>query len=263
MAPTDFGNARHHQDVPRREGAVERQPQRRGRRDPCRGRRKRRRQVDPDEGAVGVYPAGTYDGEIVYRRRGMRNFKASMTANTRHRHHPPGAGAGAAAVDRENIFLGNEHARTASSTGMPTRSAPGAAEAKVGLKEDPENADHQYRRRQAAAGRNRQGAVEGGQAADPRRADRERSTRRTARRCSTCCSSSSAGHDLDPDLAQAQRGQGRRQDHRAARRAHHRDARLPQEEISEDRIITSWSAAITRRPLSAARADIGETSCSK
>jgi hypothetical protein len=42
---------------------------------------------------------------------------------------------------------------------------------KVGLKEDPEDADHQYRHRQAATGRDRQGAEQGSQAADSRRAD--------------------------------------------------------------------------------------------
>ena len=48
---------------------------------------------------------------------------------------------------------------------------------KVGLQRRSRHADHQYRRRQAAAGRDRQGAVQEGQAAHPRRADRQPAAR--------------------------------------------------------------------------------------
>ena len=60
----------------------------------------------------------------------------------------------------ENIFLGNEHA----SIGVidwdaSACAAPRELLEKVGLKEIAEHADHQSRRRQAAAGRDRQGAA--------------------------------------------------------------------------------------------------------
>ena len=51
------GDARHHQDVPRREGALERQLRGRARRGPRHLRRERRRQVHAHEGAVGRLPA--------------------------------------------------------------------------------------------------------------------------------------------------------------------------------------------------------------
>ncbi len=45
------GDARRQQELCRRAGVARRQFDRRGRPDPCAGRRERRRQVDPDEGA--------------------------------------------------------------------------------------------------------------------------------------------------------------------------------------------------------------------
>ena len=58
----------------------------------------------------------------------------------------------------ENIFLGNEPARIGV-IDWDVAFAPHAELLdKVGLKESPDDADHQSRRRQAAAGRDRQGA---------------------------------------------------------------------------------------------------------
>ena len=63
------------------------------------------------------------------------------------------------------------------------------------------HADHQYRRRQAAAGRDRQGAVQEGQAADPRRADRQPQREGQRRAAGAAHGVQAAGHLLDPDLA--------------------------------------------------------------
>ena len=120
----------------------------------------------------GVYPSGTYDGEIVYRGQECHFKGIHDSEQLGHRHHPPGAGAGADAVDRrEHLPRQRAGHGSASSTGTPTRRAPARCCKKVGLQRRPRHADHQYRRRQAAAGRDRQGAEQGSQAADPRRAD--------------------------------------------------------------------------------------------
>ena len=58
---------------------------------------------------------------------------------------------------------------------------------RVGLRENPVTRVTRHRRRQAAAGRDRQGAVQGGPAADPRRADRGAQRRGLRSTCWTCC----------------------------------------------------------------------------
>ena len=66
----------------------------------------------------GVYPHGSYEGEIVYRGRGAALRAHRRQRASRHHHHPPGTGAGAAAVDRrEHLPRQRAGASWASSTG--------------------------------------------------------------------------------------------------------------------------------------------------
>ena len=70
---------------------------------------------------TGVYPHGSYDGEIRLRGRGAPLPRHRRQREARHHHHPPGAGAGAAAVDRrEHLPRQRAGDATASSTGRET-----------------------------------------------------------------------------------------------------------------------------------------------
>ena len=48
----------------------------------------------------GVYPHGTYDGQIFFEGSERKFTHHRRFREHRHHHHPPGTGAGAAAVDR-------------------------------------------------------------------------------------------------------------------------------------------------------------------
>ncbi len=119
----------------------------------------------------GVYPAGTYDGTIRYRGPGPPVHRRSPTAKT-------SASSSSTRSWRwcrccplpRTSSLARKQRSTASSTGSRPSHTRKLLD-KVGLKEHPQHADHQYRHRQAAAGRNRQGAEQEGEAAHPRRAD--------------------------------------------------------------------------------------------
>ena len=153
----------------------------------------------------------------------------------------------------ENIFLGNEHARfgVIDWNANETRTQRAAQEGRP--QRGPQDADHQYRRRQAAAGRDRQGAQQGSAAADPRRADGEPVRKGQPGAARPAARIQAAGHHLDPDLAQAQRGQpGRRSRHHHPRRPHHRDARQARYQRRPHHHLDGRPPA--RRPLPAARA---------
>ena len=75
------GNARHHQDVSRRQGAERRQSRRRGGRDPRHLRRERRRQVDADEGAERRLSARHLRGRDRLQGRGAPLHRTSATAS--------------------------------------------------------------------------------------------------------------------------------------------------------------------------------------
>ena len=121
----------------------------------------------------GVYPHGSYEGEIVYQGE-ERQFAA--ISDSEHLGiiiiHQELALVPLLSI-AENIFLGNEPATIGVIDWDDAFRRTRELLAKVGLKEIAEHADHQSRRRQAAAGRDRQGAGQEGQAADPGRADRE------------------------------------------------------------------------------------------
>ena len=116
----------------------------------------------------GVYPYGSYEGEIVFQGQ-ERRF--SRIADSEHLGiiiiHQELALVPLLSI-AENIFLGNEPARMGVIDWGVAFNRTRELLAKVGLKESPECADHQSGDRQAAAGRDRQGARQEGQAADPR-----------------------------------------------------------------------------------------------
>ena len=126
----------------------------------------------------------------------------------------------------ENIFLGNEHARFGVIDWNANETRTSALLKKVGLKEDPKTLITNI-------GVGKQQLVEiakalqqGSEAADPRRADGEPFRKGQPGAARSAARIQAAGHHVDPDLAQAQRGQqGRRSRHHHPRRPHHRDAR--------------------------------------
>ncbi len=60
----------------------------------------------------GVYPHGTYSGEIHYKGEERQLPRYFRQREARHHHHPPGAGALVPLLSiAENIFLGNEPAK--------------------------------------------------------------------------------------------------------------------------------------------------------
>ena len=120
----------------------------------------------------------------------------------------------------ENIFLGNERSARGAHRLEPRQRRGGGAAGAVGLRREPGHAGRPARRRQAAAGRDRQGAVQEGEAADPRRADGRPQRQRLRAPARPAAPAQGAGHHLDHDLAQAQR------DHRD-RRLHHGHPRRP------------------------------------
>ena len=133
----------------------------RGRRDPRPGRRERRRQIDADEGAVRrlsrmapMTARSSINGQDAHFKGDPRQRTArassSSTRSWRWCRCCRSPRTSSSATSTPN---------SASSTGTQTRRARARCSKKVGLNEDPDDADHQYRRRQAAAGRDRQGAV--------------------------------------------------------------------------------------------------------
>ena len=87
----------------------------------------------------GVYPYGTYTGDIVFQDEVMRfkDIKSSRAAG--HRDHPPGAGADPRALDhREHLPRQRAAVAPASSTGTRPTSRATELLARVGLADDPD-----------------------------------------------------------------------------------------------------------------------------
>ena len=136
-------------------------------------RRERCRQVHADEGAQRRLPAGSYEGTIIFdgEERRFRDIDDSEALGIIIIHQE------LALIPlmsiAENIFLSQPPSRFGvidrDEVYRRTREllAQGRPEGVAG------HADHRSRRRQAAAGRDREGAVQAGAAADPGRADRE------------------------------------------------------------------------------------------
>ena len=129
----------------------------------------------------GVYPDGDYEGTDHLPRARNATSKASTTASTSTSSSSTRSWRWCrCSRSPRTSSSATSTPNTASSTGTPTRRALATLLKKVGLNEDPQDPHHQYRRRQAAAGRDRQGAEQGSRAADPRRADGDRSRKKTA-----------------------------------------------------------------------------------
>ena len=126
----------------------------------------------------------------------------------------------------ENIFLGNENVtRGVISWDRTNREAHDLLDARRAVGE-PADPDQAAGHRQAAAGRDRQGAVAQRQAADPRRADRGAQRRRLRAPAQPAARAEGQGHHQHHDLPQAQRDRRhRRQHHDPARRPDDRDPR--------------------------------------
>ena len=176
----------------------------------------------------GVYPHGSYSGEIHYEGE-ERRFKGIADSEK----------LGIIIIHQElalvpllsiaeNIFLGNEQAEYGIIDWSLAFSRTKDLLKVVGPERIAGDAGHQSRRRQAAARGDRQGALQEGEAPDPRRADRKPEREGQRRASEPAAPVQGAGHLLDPDLPQAQRDlEGRRFHHRPARRRHRRDPRLP------------------------------------
>ena len=189
----------------------------------------------------GVYPHGSYDGEIIF------DGEPCQFAGIRDSEH-----RGIVIIHQElalcpqlsiaeNIFLGNEQA-TPRLDRLEPHQPRGRASccARVGLRENPVTPVDRPRRRQAAAGRDRQGAVQGGPAADPRRADRRAQRRGLRAPARPAARPARRGHHLRDHLAQAQRDRRRSPTRitilRDGRTIETLDMRA--DDVTEDRIIS-------------------------
>ncbi len=214
------GDAVHHQDLPRRQGPVRRHSRGRARRDPRHLRRERRWQVHPHEGAVRRLPA-----RHVRRRHRLRGQDRRVQRHPRqrsqgHRHHSPGARAEPLPLDRREHLpqqrgQGPARAHRLEQDQLGGRKAAGPGRAA----REPDDQDPQHRCRQAAARRDREGAVEEGQAAHSRRADRGAQRRRLRSPARPHPAPQGTGHHVDHHQSQAQRDQeDRGLGHRHSRR---------------------------------------------
>ena len=261
MADDILRDARHHQDLPRRQGAAGRQPLGAPRRDPRDLRRERRRQVHADEGAVRGLPARHLRGRDRLRRRAVP--RSRDIRDSEHRGiviiHQELALCPHLSI-AENIFLGNEQA-TPRPDRLEPRPTPRRPSCSTGwaCDENPVTKVARHRRRQAAARRDRQGAVQGGQAADPGRADRGAQRRGLARTCSTCCAACATqgitcviiSHKLNEieAIADSHHDHARRPDR--SRRSTWRPTRSPRTASSRAWSAATWSTA--SRPHAAHR----------
>ena len=120
----------------------------------------------------GVYPYGSYDGEFFYKGEECRFHNIRESEQQGHRHHPPGAGAHPPSLDHREHLPGQRADRPAASSSGARRTCERDRAAQEGrARRVAGHPDPPDRRRQAAARRDRQGAVEERRPADPRRAD--------------------------------------------------------------------------------------------
>ena len=152
----------------------------------------------------GVYPHRLLRGPDPLRRRGAPLLPNRRQRAHRHHHHPSGTCAGAPAFDRREHLprqRAGQERRYRLERVVPSQSR---ADAESGPQGIAQYAHHQHRRRQAATGRDRQGAFQEGQAAHPRRADGEPQRGRQRRAAQSSARVQGARPDLDPHFAQAQ-----------------------------------------------------------
>ena len=173
----------------------------------------------------GVYPYGTYTGEIVFEGEEVRfaNIKQSEQAGIVIIHQELALIPELSIT--ENLFLGQRAGplrhhrldRRAAACAGPARPRRPARR--------PGHADQEHRRRQAAARGDREGAAQGRQAAHPRRAHRGPERERLAAPARPDRRAEGQGHLEHHHQPQAQRDRADRgRDHDHPRRQDHRDA---------------------------------------
>ena len=239
------GDALHHQDLPRRQGAGERQPER---------RRGEIHAICGENGAgkstlmkvlSGVYPTGSYDGEIVDGEVGPLRRHPRQRAR-RDRDHPPGARAGPVPVDRREHLPGQRAQGRGGLIDWNKANADAAALlASVGLDENPVTPVGQL-------GVGKQQLVEIAKALskdvrlildEPTAALNDNDSEHLL----GLLRRSGARHHLDHDLAQAQRDhRDLRPRDRDPRRQDRRDPLLHAGEVTQGGSSAAWSAATWR-----------------
>ena len=175
----------------------------------------------------GVYPHGTYERRHRLRERDGGVPRPHRQRGQGHRHHPPGARPQPVPVDRREHLPQQRAEGPRRPHRLEQDELRGVEAPRPGRPpREPDDEDHGHRRRQAAARRDRQGALEGGEAAHPRRADRRPQRRGLRSPARPDPAPQGAGHHVDHHQPQAQRDQeGRRLGHGHPRRQDDRDDR--------------------------------------
>ena len=212
----------------------------------------------------GVYPHGTYEGEILLRGRAVRSSRTSTSREARgHRHHPPGARADPLPLDRRE-HLPRQRARSAAaaSTGTRRTTRPRAAGAGRPARE-PGHQDRRHRRRQAAAGRDREGALEERQAAHPRRADRRAQRRRlrAPARPDPSLQATRASRRSSSATSSTRSRRSPTRSRSSATAAPSRPSRCATDDVDEDRIIKGMVGRDLDEPLPRPHAARSARSC--
>ena len=175
----------------------------------------------------GVYPHGTYDGDIVFEDETVefQDLRDSEAKGIVIIHQELALSPYLSIA--ENIFLNNE----LQGPRRPDRLEQdqlrgGQAPRPRRPAREPDDEDQGHRRRQAAARRDREGALEGGEAPHPRRADRRAQRRGLRSPARPDPAPQGAGDHVDHHQPQAERDQeGRRLGHGHPRRQDDRDDR--------------------------------------
>ena len=195
----------------------------------------------------GVYPHGTFEGEILFE---GEPCEFSDISDSEQRGiviiHQELALSPVPLHRGEHLPRQRAGQRAASSTGTrPTSKPPSCCTGSACTRT--RSPSHRHRRRQAAARRDRQGALQGGQAPHPGRADRRAQRRRLGAPARPDPPAEGPGHHLHHHQPQAQRDQSdRRPRHHHPRRQDHRD---PRHAAEGDHARTGSSRAWSGRDL--------------
>ena len=193
----------------------------------------------------GVYPHGTYSGtiELNGEEATFRDINSSEAAGIVIIHQELALNPLQSIA--ENIFLGNERAQARRHQLGPHRHRGERAAGQGRAGREPGDQDLRDRRRQAAAGRDRQGHGQGRLPADPRRAHRRPQRRRLRPPARPDRRHARPRHHLHPDLAQAARGppDRRPRDRDPRRQDRSRPSTCPSRAPPRDASSRRWSAA--------------------
>ncbi len=174
----------------------------------------------------GVYPYGSYDGDIVYQNevQQFKDIRASEHAGIVIIHQELALIPELSIM--ENIFLGNEPTKRGVIDWAEARTRSTRAAGPGGTARGPGHPHQGNRRRQAAARGNRQGAEQVREAADPGRAHRRAERIRFPAPAGPDARAEGPRHHVHHHFPQAQRDRAdRRLHHHHPRRQVHRDPR--------------------------------------